>query len=229
MSVELATYWSVTINNPDENDWIIVMNPNDKYIREQVWTQEQGKEGTPHIQMWLRFHRSERRSLLRKLYPRAHTINVSKSSEYTENTRRYCQKDDDTTRSPHHIVISEPRPDAVTIILQLLRRWNKPITAKQLVDDIIGMEEYSTEECYEFLRHQLNSVMNDMVTEKPYLAKLFVSPTFDRTFVRFWKQFIRAVYITPNATPDEEEDTSPPPSPRSSSPDASVSSSSVSP
>lgn len=214
MSVELATYWSITINNPDENDWIIVQNPNDKYIREQVWTQEQGKEGTVHVQMWIRCQRNERMSLIKKLYPRAHTINVSKSSEYSENTRRYCQKNDDTTRGNHHIVLLEPRPDPVTIILQVLRRWNHPLTAKELLRGEIGMESATDEECLEFLKKHLDYVVNDMVLEKPYLAKLFVSPIYEKTLVRFWKQFLRNIYIT-NVSPPSPS-TSPSSSRRSS-------------
>ena len=92
------TYWSMTLNNPTDSEMVLIRNPNEKYIRQFVWTPEEGEEtGTPHIQGWLRLQRNQSLSFLKKLYPRAMFKGIEKD-EYNENTHNYAQKNDGTER-----------------------------------------------------------------------------------------------------------------------------------
>jgi len=194
MPIEQYTYWSMTINNPDENDYVLIRNPNDKYIRQLVWTPEEGEEGTPHIQAWVRLQRNQTFSFMKKLFPRAH-IKACTKDEHVENTMRYAQKNDATTVGAHVITVNDPFPDSVQVILRLLTKWDKPITAMQLArgDDAHG---YFKDEkvAYDHLRKELRYLENDAVVEKPYLAKFFVSPVYEKTLSRFWKQFLYHIY-----------------------------------
>lgn len=195
MPVEQYTYWSITINNPDENDMLIVRNPNDKYIRGFVWTLEEGEEGTPHIQAWVRLQRNQSHSFVKKLYPRAH-IKPCRKDEYNENTHQYAQKNDETTASNHIITLNDPLPDSAGIVVQVIKRWNMPLTAQSLYlgNDADGWFK-DRKVAYEFLREKLIQIENEMVEEKPYLAKMFVSPVYERMLKRFWRQIIFNVYM----------------------------------
>ena len=119
MPIEQYTYWSVTINNPDENDYLIMRNPNDKYIRSLVWTPEVGEEGTEHIQAWIRLQRNQSLAFVKKLYPRAHLKPTDKDM-YNENSHQYAQKNDETTAGNHHVVLNDPLPGADTILYKVL-------------------------------------------------------------------------------------------------------------
>jgi len=84
MKLEQYTYWSMTLNNPTESEMVLVRNPNEKYIRQFVWTPEVGeKEGTPHIQGWIRMQRNVSKTVLIKLYPRASFRPIDKD-QYNE-------------------------------------------------------------------------------------------------------------------------------------------------
>jgi len=170
---QLFTYFSVTINNPDENDMLIVRNPNEKYVRQCIWTNETGTEGTPHIQMFIRLHRNNALSLVKKLYPRAHIRGCAKD-EYVENTQQYAQKDDPTTRGSHVITTSDTPRDAVDILQECIRR----------------LQVYPKwQQWYCYIENDVTEPLllqeDEMVKEKPYLAKMFVGNAYKQVKSRF--------------------------------------------
>lgn len=198
--VEQYTYWGVTINNPDENDLVLVRHPNEKYIRTFVYTHEQGKEGTPHIQGYMRLFRNQTLTFVKKLFPRA-SFKPLKKDDYELNTRNYVQKDDDTTRSPHIQINNAIETDALAMIMKVLETYatEYPKTVERLrcrhmlLDD--SYPQSDDDECkYAFLRDQIKNYENQMVEEKPYLARLFVSPSYDRMLQRFWRNFLWHIY-----------------------------------
>lgn len=119
--IQQATYWNVIINNPNESDWVIVRNPNEKYIRGVVWTREIGEEGTEHVQAWCRLFRNGTLALMKKLYPRAHMKIITKD-EYNERSHDYAQKEDATTAGNHHIYNNELPPDARRLLYLVIEK-----------------------------------------------------------------------------------------------------------
>jgi len=189
----LATYWSMTINNPDDNDAVLVRNPNDKYIRQLVWTVEEGEDGTEHVQGWVRLHRNNSMAFVKKLYPRAHLKPITKD-EYNENCHDYAQKDDDTTRGAHVISLNDPLPAVDTILYRVLERVYERMDADQklaglLVNDMLR------------LTHQ---VEDEMVSDRAGLEKLFISGTYDKMKRRFYNQIISRL-ITKHADDNERQ------------------------
>jgi len=189
MAVEQYTYWSLTLNNPTEADMVIVRNPNDKYVRKFVWTPEQGEDGTPHIQGWLRLQRNQTLTFVKKLYPRAH-LKPLKKDEYNENTHRYAQKDDATTRGVHTLTMNDPMPSVESVIEAIMLRMmttpdtplylNKQNPTRHSVDDSA------------FSKQERRWVEEEMVIEKgTSYAKLFVSPVYGR----IWDEFARQIYL----------------------------------
>lgn len=194
--VEQYTYWGFTINNPEENDFVLVRNANEKYIRNLVYTHEEGEEGTPHIQGYIRLFRNQTLTFVKRLFPRAN-FRPLKKDEYELNMRNYVQKDDDTTRSPHVQINNQIETDALSMIMAVLTKYSDqyPKTAERLRRRDLPLDDaYSTSDSdevkYSFLRDQMVHYENDMVTEKPYLAKLFTSPSYDRMLQRFWRNFL---------------------------------------
>lgn len=198
--VEQYTYWGFTINNPDENDLVLVRNANEKYIRNLVYTHEEGSEGTPHIQGYIRLFRNQTLTFVKRLFPRAN-FRPLKKDEYELNMRNYVQKDDETTRSPHVQINNAVENDALAMIMAVLEKYCQeyPKTAERLrrkdllLDDAYPSSD-NDETKYEFLRDRMKLYENDMVTERPYLAKLFTSPSYDRMLERFWRNFLLHIY-----------------------------------
>jgi len=163
----------MTINNPTEADGVLVRNPNEKYIRQLIWTPEVGEDGTPHVQAWLRLQRNQTMAFVKKLYPRAHLKPLTKEG-YNENTHDYAQKDDETTAGHHVISMNDPLPGVDTILYRVLEQAYKG-------------EEWKNDT--ELLR-ATEAVENQMVSERAGLEKLFISGTYDKMKRRFYRQII---------------------------------------
>jgi len=175
----LATYWSMTINNPDETDMVLVRNPNDKYVRILVWSPEEGADGTPHIQGWLRLQRNNSLAFVRKLYPRAHFRHILKD-EYNENTQRYAQKDDKTSRGQHTISVNDPIPALDTTLYRVLER---------VLEDAGETIWANNWEDKDIIR-STKRIESTMVTEKSGLEKIFISNSYHKMKLQFWQEIL---------------------------------------
>jgi len=171
----LATCWSFTINNPDENDYVLVRNPNEQYIREIVWTPEQAE--TPHIQGWLKLMRQQRLSFVRKLFPRAHWTPIT-NDVYNLNSRNYAQKDDETTVGVHTTTINPVIPDAVGFLTQLIGEYVEDAQDGEDLEDVGKISVY------------LESAERLHIASKPYLCKLVLSPIYAKAKKQYWKEIL---------------------------------------
>lgn len=191
----LATYWSMTINNPTETDGVLVRNPNDKYIRQLVWTPEVGEDGTPHVQAWLRLQRNQTLAFVKKLYPRGHFKPLTKE-DYNENTHDYAQKNDETTAGHHVISVNDPLPGVDTILYRVL-------------DEVYKQSDAATKMAGISLNDMLKltrKIEDDMVSKRAGLEKLFISGTYDKMKRRFYAQILTRLSV--NADDDEASEAS---------------------
>lgn len=213
MPIEQYTYWSVTINNPTETDYVLIRNPNDKYVRSLVWTPEVGEEGTEHIQAWIRLQRNQTLSFMKRLYPRAHLKPCDKDA-YNENCHQYAQKNDETTAGNHHITLNDPLPASDTLLYQVI--WRAFESIPNIDEKIL---EYSKDVMtdkytprYLYARNEiLNVKMLDtpyvekqMVLEKSGLEKMFTSPAYERMKQKFWKEILLRLIHNDDARIAEE-------------------------
>lgn len=167
----MTAFWGMTINNYDETDLAMVQNGYPDHMRELVYTLEQGEDGTPHVQAYLKLKRQQRLSFVKKLFPRGHFVALT-SGVYIENTKRYAQKLDQTARSP------------------AVHKFYDPVhTIEGLVRKVIikAIEEYPDVEDLDDARR---SVERDLVIEDYSMAKVFVSATYKQ----MWKQFGHQMY-----------------------------------
>lgn len=85
-----SSYWSITINNPTEDDFIRWEGlKGEKWVKKVMGQLEKGENGTPHIQGMLNTD-SVRFAQIKRVLPRAH-IEVAKKPAALE---RYVQKED---------------------------------------------------------------------------------------------------------------------------------------
>jgi len=212
MPIEQYTYWSVTINNPDDNDYLIMRNPNDKYIRSLVWTPEEGAEGTEHIQAWIRLQRNQSLAFVKKLYPRAHLKPVDKDA-YNENTHQYAQKNDETTNGNHEIILNDPLPAVDSILYQVLdKAWD------QLLDHDHGLRrriEAGDDPIHEAIydpnlslkKLDTDWVERVLIRERSGLEKLFCSPAYEKMKVKYWRDILFRLKHKQNARGKDNEST----------------------
>lgn len=89
-SAKKSCYWSITINNPTEDDYIRWEGlKSEKWVKKVMGQLEKGENGTPHIQGMLNTD-SVRFSQIKRALPRAH-IEVARKPAALSN---YVQKED---------------------------------------------------------------------------------------------------------------------------------------
>lgn len=194
--MEFSTFWNMTINNPTENDYVLVRNPNEKYIRQLVWTNEVGECGTPHIQAWIRLQRNNRLAFMKKLYPRGHFRYITKD-EYNENSQQYAQKEDDTTAGVHTISLNEPLPAIDTTLYKVLER-----AAEIGLTNFTSWRQWKPKDVREFTeRAEL-----EILTKRNGFEKIFISPTYRKMKQEYWQ----VILMRQEAAAEEEQEVSVP-------------------
>jgi len=190
--------------------FVMIRNPNQKYVRECVWTLEQGEEtGTPHIQAWIRLQRNQTLSFMRKLYPGGHFKFCAKD-EYNENTHQYAQKNDQTTVGQHIITLNDPLPSAEAVYYRICDL----ILEHEEWDDVVGIRNWAkTFATYganvpSSLLKQIcirsHQIELDLVAKERGLEKILMSPTFER-FKQFFPQTLFRLWTNKQTNKQEEE------------------------
>lgn len=210
--LELYTYWSFTLNNPTDAEMVLIKNPNEKYIREFVWTPEVGeKNGTPHIQGWIRLQRNNSKAFVIKLYPRASFRGIAKD-EYNENTHSYAQKTDVTTNGLHTISLNDPIPNADTQLYRVLREaydrtYPDLHESANIPETTSPLQEIKNINQKIFMK-LVEEIELEMVTQKANLEKIFVSPTYEKMKQKYWRQILIRIYSIQDASTESSETTS---------------------
>lgn len=187
----LAIHWSMTVNNPDDNDMVLVRNPDPEYIRQLIWTPEQGEDGTPHIQAYVKLMKQQRMSFIKKLFPRGHFKSIT-ADEYKHNCRHYAQKDDKTTIGSHTITCNEQIPDVVQFLRSMLEEAcgcdptndNQPDTPELWMDHWFNPRE---------ILNKVLEVEKRAVARRPMVAKFLVSPTYTRVKKLFTREIVENI------------------------------------
>jgi len=165
------THWGMVINNYDETDLALLAQAYPDHIRKLVYTREVGKEGTPHIQAFIKMKRDCRLSHMRKLFPKGH-FNYLETSEYKLNAERYAQKQDETADGPSVIVNGDPLHTIEGII-------------RVVITEIIS--QYPDETDLDTARRW---VEKEMVIKDYTMAKVFVSACYKS----MWKDWGHEMY-----------------------------------
>jgi len=202
----LATCWSMTINNPEPNDEVLVQNPNPDYIRQLIWTLEVGEDGTPHIQAFLRLQKQQRLSFVKKLYPRGHFKSIT-SDCYKQSCIAYAQKTDETTASSHVITMNEPVPDCVMFLSKVVKMC---VEDAYLSIDLEPKEWIRLHYNQDKMIRELEFYERQEVVRRPLNAKLIVSPTYSRVKKLYLQEIteniISQLHIQDATTSEEQQD-----------------------
>lgn len=178
-----TAFWGMVINNYDDNDLVIIRTGYPDHCRELIHTLEQGENGTPHIQAWLKLQRQQRLSFVKKLFPRANFKPLT-SDEYVANAKAYAQKQDTTARSPAIHTFHDPMITLESVMRQLVADVIQDTSEKDYMD------ERCPEQCWDRATYHLDSIKRQMVRDDFRHAKQFVSATFKT----IWKEYGREVF-----------------------------------
>lgn len=170
----MTAFWGMVINNYTDTHLALVQNGYPDHMREMVYTLEEGaKNGTPHIQAYIKLQRQQRLAFVRKLFPGA-SFQPLCSAEYIENTKRYAQKLDDTAVSAAVHKFNDPTHTIESVIRRMvIKMMEDHQDTNYLSDDQMDIQIHR------------KIVEKEMVKEDFKYAKVFVSATYKQ----MWKQF----------------------------------------
>lgn len=83
--------WCLTINNYTDED-LANINRASEQFKYCIFGKEKGKNGTPHLQMYINFKKPVRMSSIKKIFSRAH---IERARGTDHDNQRYCSKDGD--------------------------------------------------------------------------------------------------------------------------------------
>jgi len=166
---------------------VLVRNPNQDYIRQLIWTAEEGEEGTPHIQAYVKLIKQQRMSFIKKLYPGGHFQPIS-SAEYLRNAIDYAQKEDETTTGAHVNTVADTIADPVYLLNRLIRTIldrdldsidndERPLDADQLFNEynlrLLGEGSFQTR-----MKREIQEEEAVLARQRPSICKLLVSAQY---------------------------------------------------
>ncbi|UAU47007.1 Rep [Chicken proventriculitis-associated circular virus 16] len=173
-----TAFWGMTINNYDETDLALVQNGYPDHLREIVHTLEEGEEGTPHIQAWIKLQRQQRLSFVKKLFPRGHFKPLT-SDEYVANTKVYAQKLDGTAMAAAVHKFNDP----IHTLESVMKR-----VARKVVE---ARDQCWSKRTFESLDNIRREVEKDMVALDDYrYAKVFVSAAYKKVWIEFGVEMV---------------------------------------
>ena len=205
-----STYWSVTINNPTNDD-----EENIQQARQRRWKVdgqlEQGEQGTRHYQLIVHTPDCPRFSMLKKAFPRAH-IEPAKNPKALQN---YVQKEE--TR------IGE-LPETNEMYPSLSKLWD-------LIYDMYQDDFYYNEYGLDFREARVkrewtdypylpfDRAINELIKEGYHVETIAINPQTRAAWVKYWpaimvrslksKHKINGVQETSESTSTSEIPTSP--------------------
>lgn len=180
MSDITTAFWGMTINNYDDTDVALVQQGYPDFIRQLVWTFEQGEGGTPHIQGYIKLFRQQRLSYVKKLFPRGN-FKALTSDEYKLNAQRYAQKQDDTSKG-HSVINNNPFPDPIVELTSIIEE------VVDIIDDLdfaYNDSEYNQKNKLHVMK-LIKYAELGRVRLKPAMAKFYVSATYKNVKKEFW-------------------------------------------
>jgi hypothetical protein len=211
---DVTPFWGMTINNPTETDVALVRQGYPDYIKSLIHTPEQGKEGTEHLQCWIKMAKACRQSFMKKLFPRA-SFKALRSPEYVENTKCYVQKDDETTRGAHIIHNNDTLPDAVKLLETYCERWIYHCEGE--IENITDGTDHRNSlfdkwvwqintdgvrgGLHKFIREQ----QQEDVIRNPQIAKLLVGPLYSKIKKEYLKEILTHMLNKDDADDNESE------------------------
>lgn len=197
----LAYCWSMVINNPDENDYTLVRNPQRDYIRQIIWTTEVGgEESTEHIQAYVRLQKQQRMSFIKKLFPRGHFKAIS-ANEYDLNTQNYAQKNDDTTAGAHVNTINDPIMTSDSLTMKIVDMF---IEENCDEDDTFESVEEMLDENKAFVSQRIKMYERELVLKNPKVAKILCSPTYAKVKKEWFTECLLSRFIPKDVDGNDE-------------------------
>lgn len=176
---ERGTCWSITINNPKDEDLNVQMKGGWKLTGQM----EKGEEGTEHYQGML-ITPQERFSAVKKVFPRAH-IELAKNRKALE---KYVHKDESRIRTVDDI--SSNIPTLFDYQHQIANKWNddefhavcNEVTDEEMTK--LGIGEIA-------LRYVDKLVAEDIENGVNGIEYIAINPMWRSAWKKFWRSMVK--------------------------------------
>lgn len=202
---ERSTCWSVTINNPTEEDYNACKAENLPSGWRVEGQEERGEEGTKHLQLMLRTPQI-RFAGVKKHFIRAH-IEVARNPIALQ---KYVNKDN--TRDGEKIKAESKIPTIYEYQRIIVAKWNSD-EFKQLMEEYIQAFPGRLPNEDELAMRYLDSlVATDIESGRPGAEFIATNPMWINSWKKFWRSIIKRHASHPPSTPDGTEASSLPPS-----------------
>lgn len=180
-----SSWWSITINNPTEEDRLRLLEKNfPSFVKYWKAQEEVGKEGTPHIQGALQTTQT-RLSAVKGWLPRAH-IEVAKDKVAL---LKYVEKAETAVEGTQVVIKADylAMEDALKAIANNRPTYDEWLTVASLKDKATTNAFYK----WEFWKS-----VNAILLEKPKTVGLFTNPQLERAWINTRLVWINIVYQT---------------------------------
>lgn len=170
-----ASWWSVTLNNPTDDDDTRLKNRPTWVKRLKYQLEQGGEEGTPHYQIALQTTQT-RMSQVKQWLPRAH-IEVARDKNAL---LKYCEKAD-TAVDGTQVDIKTEFLTMDKALMEIASLAND-ITELYMPEDATNLELKRRKE--EWIREEYWQAVNQILLEKPSTVGLFTNPQLERAWVK---------------------------------------------
>ena len=191
MNQTTTAFWGMTINNYDDTDLALIRQGYPEYIKKIVYSLEEGENGTPHIQAFVRLFRQQRMSYMKKLFPGGHFTSLT-SDEYIANAEAYAVKLDDTARS-QAVIQNNPFPDPVVELVSVIEEaFKSPDLNEYHFDKPSTWVQSQPEE--HIILAWISKIEFRRVRATPRLAKFYIGPTYRRVKQEYLRALLAHVF-----------------------------------
>lgn len=176
METTRAAHWSITINNPAEEDRQ-ALKDHPTFVKKVVCQDEVGDNGTLHIQGYVQTTQV-RFSAIKKWLPRAH-IEVARNQKALLN---YVQKDDTAVEGTQQQITNE--------YLSMDKALMKIAEQKDISQFEMDFDKYMSNPQKE-IKREYWALVNKILVDQPRAVGLFTNPQLERAWIN-----TRSVWIT---------------------------------
>ena len=176
-----ASHWSITINNPTEADRIAIRTQ-PRWLRKVKWQDEQGENGTVHIQAYANTDQV-RMSALKKWLTRAH-FKPCFTQEHIENTLDYAHKQETAIANTQHELTYRTREQPSLTMSNLLTNLAEfAYSAEQIRERLEGTDELPKMKLKEIYESEYWHAVSMMISQDPDLIQTFTMPCYKIAWV----------------------------------------------
>lgn len=189
-----SSWWSITLNNPTEEDRQTVKGPPPRWLKMIKGQEEVGENGTHHLQMVANTEQI-RASQLKAWLPRSH-IEAPKSQKHKENLINYVHKDETAVANSRFEIRHREEQHNLTMasVMTLLGElaWTQERMKEEIDKRAADGKKFKLEDLY---KDEFWEAVNIIVADQENLISVFTQTQYLTAWIRTRKVWIAKVEV----------------------------------